>query len=108
MSVVEKDMAISGLLEDELRRSREVQASLEAKLAQYPKGALNLRQKRYKNKKYEYHYLVAREGDRVINRHVPAKEAVKLGKLLAERDKIRQEIRVYRKRIAYLLKLLKA
>ncbi|MBW1713778.1 MAG: hypothetical protein JRJ59_11580 [Deltaproteobacteria bacterium] len=108
MNVVEKDGAVQGLLEDELSRCRQVQASLEAKLAKYPKGALNVRKKRYKDKQYEYHYLVARKGDKVINRHVPAEEAAKLKKQLAERDKIRQELWTYRKRSAYLVKLLKA
>ena len=106
MKVVEKDAAVHGLLEDELKRCREVLASLKVKLDQYPKGALNIRRKRYKDKEYKYYYLVVRKNNQVINRHIPTKEAHELKKRLTERNRIREEILVYRKRIAYLDKLI--
>ena len=106
MKVAEKENAVRGLLEEEYRRSRDVLAALSKKLARYPKGSLNVRKKAYKGKEYAYHYLVAREQGRVINRHIPKAELSDLERQLEQRDKYRKEIRTYRKRIAYLEKLL--
>lgn len=106
MKVAEKDAAIHGLLEEEYRRCREVLSVLVEKCAQYPKGALNVRKKGYKGKEYIYHYLVARDGGRVVNKHVPEAELPGLKQQLEQRDKHLKEIQVYRKRIDYLEKLL--
>jgi hypothetical protein len=106
MKVVEKDNAVHGLLEEEYRRSRDVLAALLKKAARYPKGSLNLRKKAYKGKEYAYHYLVAREQGRVINQHIPKAGLPDLRRQLEERDKCRKEIQAYRKRIAYLEKIL--
>ncbi|MBN1105589.1 MAG: hypothetical protein JXL84_19430 [Deltaproteobacteria bacterium] len=106
MKVAEKDDAVRGLLKEEYKRCQEVLAALSEKAAQYPKGSLNLRKKRYKGKEYAYHYLVAREEGRVINRHVPEAELPELQLQLAERDKSRKEMQAYKKRIAYLERLL--
>ena len=106
MKVAEKDKAVSGILEEEYRRSRDVLAALSKKLARYPKGSLNVRKKAYKGKEYAYHYLVAREQGRVVNRHIPKAELAALERQLIQRDKCWKEIQAYRKRIAYLEKLL--
>jgi hypothetical protein len=107
MKVVETDRAVQGLLEEEYRRCQEVLAALTAQAAKYPSGSLNLRKKRYKGKEYAYHYLVAREEGRVVNRHVPEAELPELERQLELRDKCLKEMRAYRKRIAYLEKLLR-
>jgi hypothetical protein len=107
MKVVEKDNAVRGLLKEEYSRCQEVMAALSKKAAQYPKGSLNLRKKRYKGREYAYHYLVAREEGRVVNRHIPEAEVPVLQRQLAERDKCRKEMQAYKKRIAYLAKLLR-
>jgi len=106
MKVVEKDKAVSGLLKEEYERSRDVLGALSKKLARYPKGSLNVRKKAYKGKEYAYHYLVAREQGRVINQHIPKGDLPDLERKLEQRDKCRKEMRTYRKRIAYLEKLL--
>ena len=106
MKVAEKDNAVSGILEEEYRRSRDVLTALSKKLARYPKGSLNVRKKTYKGKEYAYHYLVARQQGRVVNRHIPKPELSDLKRQLEERDKCRKEIQASRKRIAYLEKLL--
>jgi hypothetical protein len=106
MKVVEKDRAVHGLLKEEHRRCQEVLSSLSEKAAQYPKGSFNLRKKRYKGKEYAYHYLIAREEGRVVNRHIPEAELPDLQRQLAERDKCRKEMQAYKKRIVYLEKLL--
>lgn len=106
MKVAEKDNAVRGLLEEEYRRSRDVLKALSEKAARYPKGSLNVRKKAYKGKEYSYHYLVAREQGRVVNRHIPKAELPDLRQQLEQRDKCRKEIKAYRKRIAYLEKLL--
>jgi hypothetical protein len=106
MKVVEKDNAVQGLLKEEYSRCQEVLAALSKKAAQYPKGSLNLRKKRYKGKEYAYHYLVAREEGRVVNRHVSKAELPELERQLELRDKCRKEMQAYRKRIAYLERLL--
>ena len=107
MKVVEKDNAVRGLLKEEYRRCQEVLSALSEKAAQYPKGSLNLRKKGYKGKEYAYHYLVAREEGHVVNRHIPEAELQELQRQLAERDKCRKEMQAYKKRIAYLEKLLR-
>lgn len=106
MKVAEKDKAVRGLLEEEYRRCRDVLASLSDKAAQYPKGSLHVRKKIYKGKEYAYHYLVAREQGRVVNRHIRESEIHDLQQQLVERGKYQKEIQAYRKRIAYLEKLL--
>jgi hypothetical protein len=106
MNVAEKDNAVHGMLDEEYKRCCDVLASLSDKIARYPKGALNVRKKRYKGKEYVYHYLVERDGVRVVNRHVPNDELPKLREQLEQRDKCKLEMKVYRKRIAYLEKLL--
>lgn len=106
MRVAENDNAVRGLLEEEYKRCREVLAALSNKEAQYPKGALNVRKKGYKGKEYAYHYLVAREAGRVVNRHIPEVELPELQRQLEQRDKCRNEMKVYKQRIAYLEKLL--
>ena len=107
MKVAEKDKAVRGLLEEEYRRCRDVLAALSKKAERYPKGSLNVRKKRYKRREYSYHYLVAREEGRVVNRHIPEAELPEFQRQLAERDKCRKEIQAYKKRIAYLGKLLR-
>lgn len=106
MEVAEKDNVIHGMLEDEYRRSQEVVKALHAKAENYPKGALNIRRKQIKGKEYVYHYLVWRDGKRVVNRHVAAEDLPGLQKQIEEREKYRKEILAYKKRIVYLEKLL--
>lgn len=106
MTVAEKDSAVHGMLEEEYRRCRDVLASLQNKLARYPKGALNVRKKAYKGKEYAYHYLVVREAGSVVNRHVSKEELSALQVQLEQRDQCKKEIQTYRRRIAYLEKLL--
>lgn len=105
MNVAEKDNAVHGLLEEEYARCRDVLASLSAKVAQYPKGSLHLRKKAYRGKEYAYHYLVARVGGRVVNRHVPEAQLSELKRQLEQRDKYLKEMQAYKKRIAYLERL---
>ena len=107
MKVAEKNNPVQGMLEEEYRRCREVVAALRKKMEPYPKGSLNVRRKHYNGKEYIYHYLVLRDGSRVINRHVSAEEVPELREQLEQRDKCKKEIEAYRKRIAYLEKLLK-
>ena len=107
MKVAEKDEVVHGMLEDELQRCIDVLASLQKKAEQYPKGSLNVRKKRYRDREYRYYYLVSRHGNQVVNRHVPDGEVEELRKMLALRDKCNKEIRAYKKRIVYIEKLLK-
>ena len=106
MKVEEKDRQIQGLLEEEAKRCRDVMAALAVKLAQLPRGSLNLRKKSYKGKQYLYYYLVAREGAKVINKHIPDSELPELQKNLEQRVKCWSEFLLYKKRLAYLDKLL--
>jgi len=108
MNVAEKDPAVEGLLKDEHRRCLEVLAALREKVGHLPKGALNVREKPVGGKSYRYHYLVFREGGRVVNRHIPKSDLPALRVQLRERDQCRKEIATYRRRIAYLERLLRA
>ncbi len=107
MKVAEKDNVVHGMLEDEFRRSQEVVQALQAKLNNYPRGALNVRAKKVKDKKYFYHYLVWRDGGKIVNLHVAEQNLPKIKKQIVEREKCRKEILAYKKRILYLAKLLK-
>lgn len=107
MKVAEKDNVIHGMLEDEYRRSQEVVKALHAKAENCPKGALNVRKKKIKGKEYLYHYLVRRDGQKVINRHIAKKDLPELQKQIEEREKCRKEILACKKRMVYLEKLLK-
>ena len=107
MKVAEIDGAVQGMLEEEYRRCRDVLAALMDKVVRYPKGALNLRKRVVHGKSYGYHYLVLRERGKVVNRHVSEKEIPELQVQIRQRDQCRQEILVYKKRIAYLEKLLR-
>lgn len=107
MKVAKRDPVIHGLLEDEQQRSREVLRVLIAKMEELPRGALNVRRKQIQGKEYVYHYLVRREGKKVINRHVAERDVAALQQQIAERDKCRAEIRVYKQRLVYLERLLR-
>ena len=107
MKVAEKDIVVHGMLEDEYGRCREVIGALHAKAENYPKGALNVRKKQSKGKEYVYHYLVRRDGKKVVNRHIAEKDLPELQKQIEEREKYRKEILAYKKRMVYLEKLLK-
>jgi len=107
MIVVEKDIVVSGMLQDELIRCEEALAAIHNALSGLPKGSLSVRKKLYKNREYKYHYLKFREGDKVINRHVVDDELSGLQNKLALRKRYALEAEAYEKRISYLKKLLK-
>lgn len=106
MKVVEKDKVISGMLQDELKRCLEMLDNLEKSVSELPKGVLNERKKQYKSKVYSYYYLKYRDGNKVINKHVPNESVPDMRNTLAQRKKIEREIQGYRKRIDYLSKIL--
>jgi len=106
MKVVEKDKVISGMLFDELKRCQEMLNSIEKSVSELPKGVINKRKKRYKDKEYFYYYLKYRDNDKVINKHIPNKEVQEISKKLELRKKYEKEIRSYKKKIAYLNKIL--
>lgn len=108
MKVVESDKVISGMLRDELKRCYELLEGLEKDMSLLPKGVLSERKKRYKDREYSYLSLKFREGNRVINRHIPKEEEEEEGLRgqLARRKKYEKEIRGYRKKIEYLNRLL--
>ena len=107
MKVAKRDPVIHGILEEEQRRSREVLQALQAKADKLPKGALNVRRKQVQGKEYLYHYLVRREGQKVVNRHVTKRDVSALQQQIAEREKCLAEIRVYKQRLVYLERLLR-
>ena len=106
MKVVEKDKVISGMLGDELKRCQEMLGSLERSLSALPKGVVSERKKRYKDKEYSYFHLKYRDGEKVINKHIPNKDVKELRKKLDLRKKYEREIRSYKKKIEYLSRLL--
>jgi hypothetical protein len=106
MKVVEKDKVISGMLSDELRRCQEMLDNLQKSLSALPKGALNKRKKRYKDREYSYYYLKYRDGGKVINKHISNKKVKEILENLKLRKKYEKEIQSYKKKIAYLNKLM--
>jgi len=107
MDVVEKDAVVSGMLKDELKRCEEAYIGIHKAISALPKGSLSIRGKLYKNRKYEYHYLKYREGQRVVNQHIAADKLEELKKKLALRKQYEQELKAYDERIVYLKRLLK-
>jgi hypothetical protein len=107
MKVAKQDPVIHGMLQEEQRRSREVLQALQAKADKLPKGALNVRRKQGLGKEYLYHYLVRREGKKIVNQHVAERDLPTLQAQLAEREKCREEIQIYKRRLAYLERLLR-
>ena len=107
MKVADKDEVIHSMLAEEYRRCREVLQVLRTKAENLPKGALNVRRKQIRGNEYVYHYLVRREGKKVVNQHVAEKDLPELQKQIEERDKYRKEILIYKKRMIYLERLLR-
>ncbi|MFZ5907501.1 MAG: hypothetical protein ACOYVJ_08880 [Nitrospirota bacterium] len=108
MKVVEKDKVISGMLQDELRRCQEMLVSLKKAASELPKGVINERKKRYKDKVYYYYYLKYREGEKVFNRHIAKKELQDILKKLELRKKYEKEMQSYKRKIVYLNKIISA
>jgi hypothetical protein len=108
MNVEEKDAVVSGMLHDELSRCNEALVSIRKALSGLPRGSLSVRKRFYKDREYEYHYLKFREGSRVVNQHVAEDKLKELQNRLALRKKYEKEAQVYKRRISYLKKLLKA
>ena len=108
MKVVEKDKVISGMLQDELKRCQEMLDSLEKAVSELPKGVINERKKRYRDKVYSYYYLKYREGEKVFNKHIVKKELQDILKKLELRKKYEKEIKSYKRKIAYLNKITSA
>lgn len=108
MKVVEKDKVVSGMLQDELQRCQEMLDSLEKAVSELPKGVINERKKRYKDKVYSYYYLKYREREKVFNKHIVKKELQDLLKKLELRKKYEKEIQSYKRKIAYLNKITSA
>jgi hypothetical protein len=106
MKVVEKDKVVSGMLQDELQRCQEILGGLEKAASELPKGAINERKKRYKDKVYSYYYLKYREGKKVFNRHIAKKELQDILEKLELRKKYEKEMQSYKRKIAYLDKVI--
>lgn len=107
MKVAKKDAVIRGILEEERRRSCEALQALLSKAERLPRGALNVRRKRVHGNEYRYHYLVRREGKKVVNRHVAEREVPALRQQIAERHRNREEIKIVKQRLSYLERLLR-
>src|SRR5271157_4411603 len=106
MKVVENDKVISGMLVDELMRCEEMLHGLEKSVSELPRGKINERKKRYKDKEYSYYYLKYRDGKKVITKHIPNGDVKELSKQIALRKKYEKEIDSYKKKIAYLNKII--
>jgi hypothetical protein len=107
MKVVENDRVISGMLHSELKRCREMFDGLEKSILGLPKGVLSERKKRYKNKAYYYFSLKYRNGKHVINKHVPKDKVPSILSQIKKRKKFEKELLSYKKRIAYLSKVIR-
>jgi hypothetical protein len=107
MNVVEKDVVVSGMLKDELKRCEEALRGIHKALSALPKGSLSIRAKVYKNRRYEYYYLKYREGQKVVNQHIASDNLEELKRKLALRKQYEKEVKAYEQRIVYLKKLLK-
>ena len=106
MKVVENNNLVHQMLREELKRCINMSASLVKMLSGLPKGSLHVRYKRYKGKKYKYHYLKYREGGKSISKHISDRDLDKLSKQLDARKNYMKELVPYKERIKYLKKIL--
>lgn len=100
---------IEAMLFDEYRQSKEVLASLEEKIEEYPKGKLCFRKKINKKygRVYEYPCLSYYQNSKVVNQHIPWSKFSEVKERIRIRDEIHNQIVSYRERIQYLAKILK-
>lgn len=104
--MVKKDIVVHGMLQDELERCERLAGSLEAAIAELPKGSLHQRKMRHKKKVHAYHYLKYRDGSKSVYKHVPESEIESLRQLIKERRKKEKDLKQIKDRIKYLKKLL--
>lgn len=107
MRVVEKDRHINGMLHEELERCRDMVISLQKELSNLPKGSLHKRRKKYKGRRYIYHYLKYRQSGKSISKHIPQKEMDGLINKLQARKRYEKEMNFYLARMKYLEKISK-
>jgi hypothetical protein len=107
MTVVEKDRHIHGMLQEELERCRGMVISLKKELSNLPKGSVHRRERRYKKKKYIYHYLKYRQSGKSISKHISQKELEGVIQKLQDRKGFEKELNLYMARMKYLKKILK-
>jgi len=108
MKVVEKDRHIQGMLQEELKRCRDLVISLRKEISNLPKGSVHKREKQYQGKKYVYHYLKYRQGGKSISKHLPEKDLEEYIQRLQARKQYEKEMNFYDARIRYLEKIAQA
>ncbi len=108
MKVVEKDKVVSGILKDELDRCKAALRSLDEAMSGLRKGSIHVRKKKHNGKIYRYSYLKYRDNKgKSVSAHVSNKDLENLSSELRKRAEIQREADGYKKRIAYLEKILK-
>ena len=107
MKVVEKDKHIHGMLHEELERCRGMVISLQKELSNLPKGSVHKRERRYKKKKYIYHYLKYRQSGKSVSKHIPKEELEGVIQKLQNRKRFEKEMNSYAARMKYLEKISK-
>ena len=100
---------IEEMLFDEYRQSRDVLASLEQLIQEYPKGNLGFRKKINKKygRVYEYPCLTYSQNRKIVNQHIPWSKLSEIQERIRIRDEIKNQIAFYRERIQYLVGILK-
>ena len=106
MFVVEKDKVVSGMLESELIRCEDMLERLNNAVSGMPKGSINKRIKKYKDKKYAYYYLKYRIGIKSYSKHISLNELGSIREMIEKRKKYINEINIYKNRAMYLKKLI--
>ena len=107
MKQVEKDEMVQGVLREELKRSREMLDSLEKMANALPRGSIHIRRKQYKDRIYQYYHLKYWDKGRSISKHIKSSKVDDIEEKLERRKSYDKEIKVYKKRIAYLEKVLR-
>ncbi|MEF9438545.1 MAG: hypothetical protein L0922_07360 [Candidatus Mariimomonas ferrooxydans] len=80
---------------------------LKRSVSKLPKGVINKRKKRYKDRVYSYYYLKYRDGEKVVNKHISKEEIQAISKKLDQRKKYEKEMQSYKKRIDYLNRIIR-
>jgi hypothetical protein len=106
--VQKKDNAVRGMLQDELKRCKEMSESLREAIASLPKGSIHQRRVQYKKQVKIYHYLKYRNAGKSVYQHVPRAKVEQLELKISERRRKEEKLKAFEDRIKYLNKLLKA
>jgi len=106
MAKTTKDSSVFSMLRSERDRCARVVDKINDELEKLPRGSLGHRKVKSSGKEYVYPCLKYRDGDQVKLEHVSPQQVEDLKLQLQKRDKLRDDLKVNKKRIKTLDQIL--